>query len=109
MAVISVAAGEIPVAGNLSQKLTWELANPRWASTLNPVLSIPFLSGLQIENIILKAAVPKAINHLLQRMQQGWFLTDNSADSRVWRTKAFNDLTLTLEANADTTVSIWVF
>jgi hypothetical protein len=93
----------------LSTKLPWDLANTKWAATINPVLAIPFLDGLQIDDIILAATTPKAINHLLQRKLQGWFLMDNQANAVIWRTAAFNDLTLTLESNANTTISIWVF
>lgn len=93
----------------LSPKLSWDLANPRWASLLNPVLSLPILQGNQINDISLKASTPLVINHLLQRLPQGWFLTDNIANAVVWRTASFNKNTLTLEASADTVISIWVF
>lgn len=93
----------------LSSKLPWELANPKWAASLNPVLAIPILNGNQINNVNLVANTPLAINHLLQRKQQGWILTDNTADAVVWRTAEFNQYTLTLESDADTTISIWVF
>lgn len=93
----------------LSTKLPWDLANTRWASIINPVLAIPFLSGNQLNTIMLVANTPKAINHLLQRMQQGWIITDNTANCAVWRTQPLNDLTLTLESNANTTISLWVF
>ncbi len=93
----------------LSTKLTWDLANTKWAGTLNPVLAIPFLSGIQINSVNLVASVPLAINHLLQRLPQGWFLTDNTANAVVWRAAPFNQYTLTLESSADTTISFWVF
>lgn len=93
----------------LSSKLEWPLANPRWASVLNPILSLPFLSGNQIDDVILVANTPKVINHLLQRMPQGWMLTDNNSNAVVWRSAALNDLTITLEASANTTVSFWIF
>lgn len=93
----------------LSTKLPWELAQTRWAATLNPVLANPVLNGGIIQDIVLIATTPQAINHLLGRMQQGWFLVDNMANAAIWRTKAFNQYTLTLEASANTTISIWVF
>lgn len=94
---------------SLSTKLPWELAQTRWASTLNPILALPILNGNFLKNISLTASTPKSINHLLQRMQQGWILIDNTASCTVWRTQAFNDLTLTLESSANTTISLWVF
>ena len=93
----------------LSSKLDWSLANPRWASVLNPILAIPFLNGNQIDNISFKAGVPVAINHLLQRKPQGWIVTDITTASVLFRSAPFNDLTLTLTAINDTTASVWVF
>ena len=93
----------------LSSKLPWELAQTKWSATLNPVLAIPFLSGIHITNVLLTASTPKVINHLLQRNPQGWFLTDNNANAVIWRTQSFNDLTITLESSANTTISFWIF
>lgn len=93
----------------LSPKLPWELAQTKWPSVLNPIIALPFLNGNSITNITLAANVATNINHLLQRMPQGWFLTDNTANATIWRTKAFTQLTLVLESDADTTISIWVF
>lgn len=93
----------------LSAKLPWELANPKWASELNPVLAMPMLNGNQINNVSLAATTPLAINHLLGRVPQGWFLTDNTGNAVIWRTKAFSQYTITLEASSATTISLWVF
>lgn len=95
--------------GLLSTKLPWELAQTKWSGTLNPIISLPILNGNQISSVILTATTPKVINHLLQRMPQGWFLTDNTGNAAIWRTAIFNDLTITLEASADTTISFWIF
>lgn len=97
------------MAGNLSPKLDWPLANPKWAATINPVLSLPILNGTQIDAVNLAGGQARAINHLLQRMPQGWFLVDQNTDAIVWRAAAFNNLTLSLQADADVTVSIWVY
>jgi hypothetical protein len=93
----------------LSTKLPWDLAQTRWASILNPVIATPILNGNQISDIVLKASIPLAVNHLLQRMPQGWILTDNTANAVIWRSAALNNLTITLESSADTTISIWVY
>lgn len=97
------------MSGKLSPKLPWELAGPKWAAEINPIISLPILQGNLIKDVKLVAGVPKAVNHLLQRMPQGWIITDNIAGVSIWRSTAFNILTLTLEASADTTVSLWVF
>jgi len=93
----------------LSTKLPWELAQPKWASILNPVLSLPILGGNQIDSIVMTASTPKTINHLLQRLPQGWFLVDNMANANIWRTKSWTTTTITLESSADTTISIYVY
>jgi len=95
--------------GQLSTKLPWELAQTKWAATINPILALPILNGNMIDSIFLTASTPKAINHLLGRMPQGWFLTDNSKNAVIWRSAEFNQFTITLEASADTTISFWVF
>lgn len=94
---------------SLSRKLPWDLAQTKWASVLNPIIALPMLAGNMIEDINLEMNTAMAVNHLLQRMPQGWFLMDNTANAVVWRTADFNNLTLTLESSADTTISIWVF
>lgn len=93
----------------LSPKLPWELAQTKWSGTLNPIIALPILNGNFLTGINLTASVPQAINHLLQRMPQGWFLADNIADTAIWRTEAFNMNTITLRASEDTTISIWIF
>lgn len=97
------------VMSQLSTKLPWELANTKWASILNPILALPMLNGNQIIGINLIATTPQAINHLLGRMPLGWFLTDNTANAVIWRTQAFNQFSIILESDADTTISFWIF
>ncbi len=93
----------------LSTKLPWELAQNKWPAAINPILSLPILAGNQIGGIVMTANVPKVINHLLGAVPQGWFVTDNTADTTIWRTQAFNKNTIALQASANTTISIWVY
>jgi len=94
---------------SLSTNLPWSLANPKWASEINPILALPILKGNQIDSIVLVANKPSAINHKLQRLPQGWFLVDNKASATIWRAAAYTTTTITLEASANTTISIWVY
>lgn len=96
------------MANSLSPKLPWPLANTKWAAALNPLLALPIVNGNMV-SATLVASTPQAINHLLQRMPQGWFLLDNTADAVVWRTQPFTVTSLTLESSANTTINIWVF
>jgi Tfp pilus assembly protein PilN len=93
----------------LSTKLPWELAQTKWASTINPILALPILQGNLITAISLIAGTPKSINHLLGRMPQGWFLVDNTSNAVIWRSSDFTQYTVTLETSVTTTVSIWIF
>lgn len=94
---------------SISPKLPWELAQTKWAATINPILALPILNGNQIDSIILKANTPLSVNHLLQRMPQGWFVVDNTSGAVIWRSAPFNSLTIVLESSANTTISIWIY
>jgi len=93
---------------NLAQKLTLDQLQTKWASQINPILSLPMLQGLQLNDISLKPGV-NVINHLLQRQQQGWILTDKQGVADIQRTAPFNNLTLTLTSSGTCQVSLWVF
>jgi hypothetical protein len=93
----------------LSTKLPWELAQTKWASILNPIIRLPILAGNKISGIDLKATTPKPINHLLQRLPQGWFLVDKDSNANIWRTLPFTDTTITLESSADSNITLYIF
>ncbi len=93
----------------LSPKLEWALANPKWASQLNPILANQLIQGNLLTGITLAATTPLAINHLLQRMMVGWFIVDQNSSAIIWRTQPFNSINLTLESSANTTLNLWVF
>jgi hypothetical protein len=103
------------LVGNLSPKLPWDLANPRWASQINPLFGIvegltsqPLLQGYQISGIVLAATTPLTINHTLGVVPAGWFLVDINASAAVWRV-SWTPYQITLEASAAATVSIWIY
>jgi hypothetical protein len=84
------------------------LLQTSWASSLNPLLTNP-LNGVNIlKNVVLKSG-NNQINHLLGRVQQGWFLTDIQGSATVYRSKPFNDSFITLNSSANVTVNIGVF
>ncbi len=99
------------MAGNLSPKLPWELANPRWASSLNPVLANPIISG-QILGPIGVITGANVINHGLGRKLQGYFVIMNNAAVTFYDSQTTNqrpELTLILNASGAATLSLYVF
>lgn len=92
----------------LTTKLPWELANPRWASQLNPLLQNPLSSASFLENVSLTMGA-NTLNHMLGRQMQGWFITDINAAVTIYRSAPLNNLTLTLTASGPAIVSIGVF
>lgn len=92
----------------LSPKLDWNLANPLWAATLNPVIANALLQGKVITNFVL-AIGNNVINHELNRLQIGWYIVDQNAFSSIYRSKPFNSQNLVLNSSAVVTISLWVF
>ena len=80
-----------------------------WSALLNPLLANLLMQGNKISNVSLVANTNLTINHLLGKTQTGWIITDQSAAANVSRSQPFNDLTLTLVASADCTISLWVY
>lgn len=96
---------------NLSPHLSWELANPRWASTLNPLLANPLVGGRLLNGVVLILGA-NTINHGLGRKLQGYFVVMNSTSSTFYDSQSTNqrpELTLVLNSSAATTVSLYVF
>lgn len=88
---------------------TMMLLQKQWSSELRPLLANPLTQGMQLNNITLVANTPLTFPHYLGRQMQGWWPTDNTAFCEIKRTLPLNSQTLTLEANANTTISLWVF
>lgn len=96
------------VAGKLSTKLPWEQANPKWASQLNPIIANPLTNMTILESVPVKTGV-NVINHLLQKIQQGWIILDINAPVTLYRSAAFNDLTLSLTSSGPAVINLGVF
>jgi hypothetical protein len=93
---------------SLSTKLPWELAQPKWAAELNPIIANPLTDMSILFNIKLNNGTT-VINHMLGQVQQGWMLVDVQGAATIYRSAPFNATTLTLTSNAAVTVSIGVF
>lgn len=92
----------------LPLKLSWEQAQTRWKSQIDPILSSPLNQGVLLKNIILVTG-DNVINHLLGSTPVGWYVTDIQGASTVYRSSPFNQLTLTLNASAPVVISLAVF
>jgi len=96
------------MAGQLSSKLPWSLANPKWAASINTLLALPQSNGKLLTGIVLTNGV-NIIPHGLGREIQGWILTDLNAAVTIYRSAPFNQTTLTLTSSGAATVNIEVF
>lgn len=99
------------VAGNLSTKLPWDLANPKWAASLNPLLKNPIVNGNFLYNQPVVTG-NNVINHGLGAELQGWIVIRNSAAVTFYDRQSANphtDLTLILVASGAATISLYVF
>ena len=85
------------------------LMQKQWKSQLDPVLANSLMQGSVIPGIVLNANIPLTFDHYLGRQMIGWIVIDNMNFCEIIRTKPLNSTTLTLEANANTTISLWVF
>jgi hypothetical protein len=92
----------------LSTKLDWSLANPKWASELNPIIGNPMTNMRILPNVTL-ATGNNVINHGLGKTQQGWVVIDIQGAATIYRDAPFNNTTLTLYASAGVIVSLGVF
>lgn len=112
MAGPALVAAEAQVAGgSLSSKLTWDQANPKWASRLNPLLANPMNNGQMLNNVVLKSG-DNVINHGLGHTLQGYLIILNNAAVTFYDKQATNsmpDLTLVLVASGAATISLYVF
>ena len=97
---------QLPIMKDDNQN--FQLMQTKWASILNPLLKNGLVDGIQLIGIDLING-ETTFNHLLGRKPQGWILTDINAGTSVYRSKPFNDKTLSLTAGANCTVSLWVY
>lgn len=98
---------QLPIFQTSDQTLS--LMETKWASILNPVLSLPLNDKPSYLTNITLASGNNVINHLLGATPQGWILTDVNAAVSIYRNAAFNSTTLTLNSSGAAIVSLIVF
>jgi hypothetical protein len=86
----------------------FQLLQNKWKSQLDPVLANPATNPSILKGVKL-AQGDNTVNHLLGQTMQGWQLTDLDSPVIVFRSKPFNNLTLTLNSSGAATVDILVF
>ena len=79
-----------------------------WSTQLNPWLQNPMSQGVYLEGVSLANGTTQ-INHKLDRMMQGWMITDINGAATIYRSQPLNSKTLTLTSNAAVTVNLYVF
>ena len=77
-------------------------------NAIDYIVSVPILRGVGTKNIELTATTPLKVYHHLKRTPIGWFMSDTNAYANVKR-NAWDKSTITLESDADCTISIWCF
>lgn len=95
----------------LPKKLTWDLAQDRWASAINPLLTNPSLDSLLLKSVSLKTGI-NVINHKLGRELQGWKIVRQRAAASIYDTQDQNqmpELTLTLVSSAPVVIDLELF
>lgn len=96
----------LPIFTTSNKDMT--LLQTNWATELNPLLKNPVNNGLLLKDIVI-ASGSNVINHRLGRKMQGWVVVDINSSAQIYRSAAFNDLTLTLTSSAAATISLYVF
>lgn len=95
----------------LPKNLTWDLAQYRWASQIDPLLAQPQNQGLIIRQVPLING-HTVVNHLLDRKLQGWVLTRQRAAANIYDAQDSNQTpqqTLILISDQAVVVDLWVF
>lgn len=96
---------------SLPLKLSWDMAQNRWAGQLNPLLATPITQGFMLSGISLSNGTT-IVNHKLGRNLIGWFTVGINGAATIFDNQANNqtpDLTLSLTSNAAVITNIWVF
>lgn len=90
---------------------SFTLMQTAWATQLNPIVQLPLVQGLVLQNVTLKAG-DNTIDHRLGRKLQGWILTRVRAAATIYDKQDANQLssrTLVLNSSAPVVVDIYVF
>jgi hypothetical protein len=81
------------------------------SKSLRRLLSVAFLDGILVQGVVLQSGAPTLVTHGLGRAVVGWWVVDTVAPAKVYRVtgSSYPDSILSLQADAATTVAVWVF
>lgn len=92
-----------------SSNTQFQLMQSKWASIINPIISLPLNNGPSLVKNITITTGNNVINHKLGRTPIGWIVIDQNANIDLYRNNEFNDLTLTLNSTGAAIISLLVF
>ena len=94
----------------LPLRLSWDSAQDRWATDINPVLNNPIVLGNQLVNIALKVG-SNTIDHKLGKKYTGYIITGmHGAFTQIYDTPSQRPaLQLILNSSVATSVDIYVY
>lgn len=77
-------------------------------NSIGPLLTNSLNWGIILADITFVANIALTIDHTLGRQPQGWIVIDKTSNSTVWR-NSWNQRSITFTADANTTVSLYIF
>lgn len=79
------------------------------SNSINPIVSLPILPGVLLNNLMITSGTPLTVSHSLGRPYQIWFVARNNANAVIWESNPTDAATsIILNASANTTISIWI-
>ena len=82
----------------LPLKLNADLMQARWKSIIDPLLSNPVNNVSLLQDVALTNGL-NIVNHKLNRVPEGWFITDIDMPANIWRYGEATDTTISLIVN----------
>lgn len=80
------------------------------SKVFNAIQKKQILDGRLIENIEISTGTVKEVAHGLQSNPRGWIVVKKNAEATIWETAStLAGRTLSLNASANVTISLWVF
>lgn len=76
-------------------------------TAINPIIKLPILDGVILQDLVITTSAQK-FPHYLGRQPQGWWPVDKQNAAHIFRTD-WTTTTITLEASATVTGSIWIY